>query len=178
MTGVVKEAKDSAKEAPSVIAKCCVITSRVSPSPIRRLARRGGVKRISGSSMRRPVSPQGLPWECHPWCRHLHRTRQEEDCHRHGCCLCPQASRPHSVRIRRLNTSCPINQRLPKPKKSVLFRAKITFWKSPICLALNCDQFWPFRNWEIHFLCLLIFLTNKLFVNHCLFFFRTCYSLN
>ena len=49
-----------------------------------------------------PWSPQGLPWERHQGCRHLHRTRQEEDRHRHGCRLCPQEARPHLVRIRRL----------------------------------------------------------------------------
>ena len=46
---MAKEEKVLEKEAPSVIVKSFGITSRVSPSPaIRRLARRGGVKRISG----------------------------------------------------------------------------------------------------------------------------------
>ncbi|CAB4031785.1 histone H4-like, partial [Paramuricea clavata] len=46
---VVKEAKVLEKEAPSVIAKSYETTSRESQNPaIRRLARRGGVKRISG----------------------------------------------------------------------------------------------------------------------------------
>ena len=43
-------ARASARAAPSATARCSATTSRASPSPpaIRRLARRGGVKRISG----------------------------------------------------------------------------------------------------------------------------------
>ncbi|RXG51054.1 hypothetical protein Avbf_19062 [Armadillidium vulgare] len=48
MTGRGKGGKGSEKEAPSVTEKFFVITSRVSKPAIRRLARRGGVKRISG----------------------------------------------------------------------------------------------------------------------------------
>ena len=43
-----KEARDSARAATSAIARSFGTTFRVSPSAIRRLARRGGVKRISG----------------------------------------------------------------------------------------------------------------------------------
>ena len=48
---VVKEAKDSEREAPSVMANKVLrdnIQGITKPAAIRRLARRGGVKRISG----------------------------------------------------------------------------------------------------------------------------------
>ena len=50
-----------------------------------------------------PWSPQGLPWERHPWCCHLHRARQEEDRHCHGCCLRSEEARTYLVRIRWIN---------------------------------------------------------------------------
>ncbi|MGH0158648.1 UNVERIFIED_CONTAM: hypothetical protein FKN15_067308 [Acipenser sinensis] len=49
MSDSVREVKDSEKGVLSIIAKCSVITSRASPSPtICHLARRGGMRRISG----------------------------------------------------------------------------------------------------------------------------------
>ena len=54
----------------------------ITKHPIRRLARRGGVKRI-----RDHLWTQGLPWERHQGCRQLHRAHQEEDRHCHGCGL-------------------------------------------------------------------------------------------
>ena len=85
---------------------------------IRRLARRGGVKRISGliyeetrgvlkvfleNVIRDAVTYTGA--------------RQEEDSDSHGCRLCSEAPRPYPVRIRRLSSCC-----LSKSTKA-LFRA-------------------------------------------------------
>ena len=47
--------------------------------------------------------PQGLPRERDPRRRDLHRARQEEDRHRHGRRLRPQAPGTYPVRIRRLD---------------------------------------------------------------------------
>ena len=47
-----------------------------------------------------PWSSQSFPWECHPWCSHLHRACQEEDCHCNGCRLRSEEARTHPVRIR------------------------------------------------------------------------------
>ncbi len=62
---------------------------------IRRLARRGGVKRISGliyEETRGGV--EGVPGERYPRCRHLHRARQEKDRHRHGRCVRAETTGP------------------------------------------------------------------------------------
>jgi len=73
---------------------------------IRRLARRGGVKRISGLIYEetRGVRAEGVPRERDPRCRDVHRACQEEDRHRHGRRLRSEAPGPHSVRIRRLRS--------------------------------------------------------------------------
>jgi len=86
---------------------------------IRRLARRGGVKRISASKFNRrdfsliydadvsfsdiwgdPWCSKDLPWGRHSWCCHLHWARQAQDCHIPWCRLCSQASRPYPLRFR------------------------------------------------------------------------------
>ena len=41
-----------------------------------------------------PRHPEGLPGERHPRRCRLHRARNDEDCHRHGCRLLPQALLP------------------------------------------------------------------------------------
>merc|ERR1712126_230974 len=50
--------------------------------------------------------PEGVPGECHPRRRHLHRACQEEDCHCHGRCLCFKEAGQNSVRVRRLMPVC------------------------------------------------------------------------
>merc|ERR1712010_318688 len=71
---------------------------------IRRLARRGGVKRISGLIYEetRGVLKVFLENVIRD-ASHLHRARQEEDCHRHGCCVCPEETGSHPLRLWRLN---------------------------------------------------------------------------
>ena len=82
---------------------------------IRRLARRGGVKRISGLIYEEtrgvlkvivwiwPASIGsviwGLPGECHPRCRHLHWARQKEDCDCHGCGVRPEEAGKDPLRL-------------------------------------------------------------------------------
>ena len=87
---------------------------------IRRLARRGGVKRISASQTLRVLLIQSiltrrsdlrgdswcsedLPWGCYSWRCHLHWAREEKDCYLPRCCLCSQAPRPYSLRFRWLS---------------------------------------------------------------------------
>ena len=97
---------------------------------IRRLARRGGVKRISASKptlphltstrvakqkrltqfpksdlRRNPRRPQDLPRRRYPRRSHLHRARQAKDRHLPRRRLRPQATRPHPVRFRRIGCS-------------------------------------------------------------------------
>ena len=86
---------------------------------IRRLARRGGVKRISGliyeetrgvlkvlyKSSRSVVTlifliHEGVSRERNQGRRHLHRARQTQDRHSNGRCLRPEAAGPHPLRIR------------------------------------------------------------------------------
>merc|ERR1711909_251354 len=85
-----------------------------------------------------PWSSQGVPRERHQGRRHLHRARQEEDRHRHGCRLCPEEAGTHPVRIRWLNPllavsyspsskSSLIQTHHHKPKTMALFRAKGSF---------------------------------------------------
>ncbi|KAJ6837266.1 histone H4 [Iris pallida] len=69
---------------------------------IRRLARRGGVKRISGLIYEETRGFSDLPRERHPRCRHLHRARPQEDRHRHGRRLRPQATGEDPLRLWRL----------------------------------------------------------------------------
>merc|ERR1711894_211827 len=64
---------------------------------IRRLARRGGVKRISGLIYENQGSSQGLLRKRHQRCCHIHRTCKEENRYRHGRCVCSQATRTNSV---------------------------------------------------------------------------------
>lgn len=72
--------------APSATAKFFVITSRGITKPaIRRLARRGGVKRISGSSMRETRGgAEGVPGERDPDAVTYTNTSKAQDCHSHG----------------------------------------------------------------------------------------------
>ena len=86
---------------------------------IRRLARRGGVKRISGLIYEetRGVLKVFLENVIHQRCCHLHWTCQEEDCHCHGCCLCSQEAGTYSVWIWRLSLSSPTEN-----KQTVLLR--------------------------------------------------------
>ena len=85
---------------------------------IRRLARRGGVKRISGLiyeetrgvlkvicvHVRTLLMPkcEGLPGECYPRCCHLHGACKEEDCDCHGCGVCPEEAGQDPVWLRRI----------------------------------------------------------------------------
>ncbi|CAG11542.1 unnamed protein product [Tetraodon nigroviridis] len=100
---VPEEAKAWAKEAPSATARA----PRQHPghhqarhpppgSPRRRQAHLGPDLRGD------PRRAQGVPGERDPGCRHLHRARQEEDRHRHGCGVRAQAAGTHPVRLRRL----------------------------------------------------------------------------
>merc|ERR1712144_36882 len=73
---------------------------------IRRLARRGGVKRISG--------------KCNQGCCHIHGTCQEENCYCNGRCLCSQKTRQDSLRIWWIR--CP-----SLTTQTVLFRTKTLF---------------------------------------------------
>jgi len=83
---------------------------------IRRLARRGGVKRISAMiyeetrGVLKTFLEVGFPcarsWYviwlhtgCHPWCCYIYWARQAKDSHVSRRCLCSEASRPHSVRF-------------------------------------------------------------------------------
>ena len=77
---------------------------------IRRLARRGGVKRISGLIYEetRGVLKVFLENVIRD-ARHLHRARQEEDGHGHGRGLRAQAPGTHPLRLRRLNARCEPN---------------------------------------------------------------------
>merc|ERR1711915_978126 len=63
---------------------------------IRRLARRGGVKRISGLIYE---ETRGVPGERDKGRCNLYRARQEEDCHRHGRGLRPQETGTHPLRL-------------------------------------------------------------------------------
>ena len=87
---------------------------------IRRLARRGGVKRISGliyEETRGVLKVNtnfffymyivmnhflGFPGECDPRRRDLHRACQEKDCNCNGCRLCPQEAGKNLVWIWRI----------------------------------------------------------------------------
>ena len=51
---------------------------------IRRLARRGGVKRISGLIYEETRGVLKVFLENDPGCSHRHRARQAQNCHRHG----------------------------------------------------------------------------------------------
>merc|ERR1712224_1022450 len=101
-----REERDSERVAPSVTGRCCVITSRVSPSLLSADWRDVVVSSVSPVDLRGDQRcPQGVLGERHQRCRHLHRARQEEDRHRHGRCLRPQETGKDSLRFRRLNTS-------------------------------------------------------------------------
>ncbi|XP_042617181.1 histone H4 [Cyprinus carpio] len=73
---------------------------------IRRLARRGGVKRISGLIYEetRGVLKVFLENVIRDAVTYEHRARQEKDRHRHGRCVRAQTTGTHLVRFRRLNT--------------------------------------------------------------------------
>ncbi|RWR84601.1 Histone H4 [Cinnamomum micranthum f. kanehirae] len=65
---------------------------------IRRLARRGGVKRISGLIYEETRGVlKDLSGKCHQRCCDLHRACQEEDCDCYGCCLCSQEAGEDSL---------------------------------------------------------------------------------
>ena len=70
---------------------------------IRRLARRGGVKRISGLIYEetRGVLKVFLG-ECDSRCGHLYGACQTKDCHCHGRCVCTEETRPNIVWLRRI----------------------------------------------------------------------------
>ena len=83
---------------------------------IRRLARRGGVKRISGliyEETRR--SAESFPRERHTWCRDLHRARQTKDRYGHGCGLRSQTPGTYTVRIWRLEKFATANTQQTAP---------------------------------------------------------------
>ena len=67
---------------------------------IRRLARRGGVKRIRFNLRRNPWRSKSILRECYTRCRYLHRTRQEEDSYCYGCCIRIETTRTNPLRIR------------------------------------------------------------------------------
>ena len=67
---------------------------------IRRLARRGGVKRISGLIYE---ETRGVLKVFLVFGGHLHRARQAQDSHRDGRRLCSEAPGPHSLWFRRLS---------------------------------------------------------------------------
>ncbi|KAL0612463.1 hypothetical protein AAY473_019095 [Plecturocebus cupreus] len=71
---------------------------------IRRLARRGGVKRWS-HLRRDPRSPQSLPGECDPRRSDLDGARQAQDSHGRGCGVRAETPGRHPLWFRRL--SCP-----------------------------------------------------------------------
>ena len=80
---------------------------------IRRLARRGGVKRISGLIYEETRTVLKVFLEnVIPRCRDLHWTRQKKDRHCNGRCLCPQETRTNPLWIRRLNYSKQQNHEL------------------------------------------------------------------
>merc|ERR1712080_727786 len=79
---------------------------------IRRLARRGGVKRISGLIYEETRGVLKVFLENVIRDANLHRARQKENCDSHGRCLCSQATRTNSLRIWWINCSpFQVNQR-------------------------------------------------------------------
>merc|ERR1712018_591715 len=85
---------------------------------IRRLARRGGVKRISGLIYEETrgvlkVFLENVIRDAVTYTEHAKR-----NCHRHGCCVCSQATRTYPLRIRRINLLS-----LSSLIKTALFRA-------------------------------------------------------
>ena len=103
-------------------------THGITKPAIRRLARRGGVKRISGLIYEETrgvlkVFLENVIREN----RHRHRARQEEDCHRHGWRLCIETPGTYPVQIRKLIALFPWD--LSTTHKSHLFKVHDSFQK-------------------------------------------------
>ena len=77
---------------------------------IKRLARRGGVKRISGLIYKNSRRSQSFLGESYPRYSNLHRACKEKDRHCYGRCICPKMTRQNSLRIPRLSC-CKRNQK-------------------------------------------------------------------
>ncbi|TKR79876.1 hypothetical protein L596_014032 [Steinernema carpocapsae] len=122
-----KEARDSAREAPSVIARSSATISRESRSrAIRRLARRGGVKRISGLIYEETrgvlkVFLESVVRDAVTYCEHAKRKTVTAI----GRRLLPQAPGAHSLRLRRIT----VIKRLHHSQRSSL---------GPLSLCLTC----------------------------------------
>merc|ERR1712061_729924 len=87
---------------------------------IRRLARRGGVKRISGLIYEETRGVLKVFLENVIRDAHIHGTCQEENCYCNGRCLCSQKTRQDSLRIWWIRCPSLITQ-------TVLFRTKTLF---------------------------------------------------
>jgi len=117
-----KVARASERVEPSVTARFFVTTSKVSQSlrsvvslvvvvsSVSQLVSSSSCRaiclaltRLISDLRRDPWCSQDLPRGCHSRCSHIHRTRQAQDRHLSRCCLCPEATRPHSVRFRWLD---------------------------------------------------------------------------
>merc|ERR1712061_375622 len=93
---------------------------------IRRLARRGGVKRISGLIYEETRGVLKVFLECHQGRCHLHRACQEEDCHCYGRCLRSEEAGPHPLWFRRLRCLFSANPPTPEVQKSAFLKATRT----------------------------------------------------
>merc|ERR1712090_7586 len=71
---------------------------------IRRLARRGGVKRISGLIYEETRGVLKVFLENVIRDADLHRACQEEDCDCHGCCVCAEEAGQNPVWLRRIDS--------------------------------------------------------------------------
>merc|ERR1712215_112361 len=76
--------------------------------------------------------------ERHPRRRHLHRARQEEDCHCHGRCLCSEEAGQNFVRLRRLILICKRCVLCPSLVETLCGRLAVCVCGCVWCLCAVC----------------------------------------